>query len=323
MWSFKSWKTLLIFSVIIPMSLFTGLRLSGVLHEPLIISETISLDTVKWQMERPCAILNLNENIAAHYSTDISTHHRIYISNYIYDDDAYGSSGTLSMAPNITVQISKGFITNLRIVFKESYENSLIDFTDFQYKVKVTNLAIINWTDVKAESFIDLAGVNYPKNVSFYTPIYWLLYSPFNQTHQLEITSEITYYNGSVFKKVIQPFQLKIAPDYNDNFSSATAIHLGKYDKLWIGQEDLIDYYKIQLTQGQNVHIEVNDTSYPLLAANFRVYIYDPEKNIVKQSETSKFFETMDFMANSTGYWYIEVRIIGGGGLYLLAVSVQ
>jgi len=334
MWTVRSWKLGLLLSIIIPVGLLMAFRLTGILREPLTISseisETITLDPVHWHFERPCGYLNLNESVEARYTDEVSTYQKINIGGFTYKDSYYGGSDSLFLTPNITAQVEKGFITDLHVGFNDSYERSQIDFHEIEYKVKLSNLALTNYSDVdwfhpypRSDFFINLAGVNFPKNISFYTPVDWALYSPYNQTHQLEITSEITYYNDSVLKKIIQPFMLEIGPDNNDNFETARIIQPGMSDKLWIGQDDRSDWYKIQLIQGQKVHIDVNNTHYfPILAALMSVHIYDPQEKVVTQSDASGFFETVDFVANATGYWYIEVRIVGGGGMYLLAVSV-
>jgi len=224
---------------------------------------------------------------------------------------------------------SNWFVNNINLTFREDYENSEVRFFEVQtwpkFYAHVENLSIVNYTHHLRlgglKAFMSLEGINRPKSVHFDGIVHWILRSPQNKTHSMEIATELVYHNGTAYKKVVQPFQLKIGPDDNDSFETAKEIHEGYYPKLYIGPEDgdKKDYYKIYAAQGQRIKITANATS--ITAPFFVLYLYDPEQNFVFASEREDHVQTIDFVVNSTGFWFIEIRIYASHGFYSIGVN--
>jgi hypothetical protein len=179
------------------------------------------------------------------------------------------------------------------------------------------------------DSFIVLEGTGHPETVSFRVPVYWILSSPGNQTHQLGVVSEIVYFNGSVFKKVVQPFQFRLIGDNNNSFDTADEIHEGFHPRFSLGPSggDPRDYYRINLTQGERLRVTVDARTWTWPrslnpAPYFTVHIYDPARNPgVAEEGRSDVFKSIDFVADSSGFWFIEVRLDGSLGFYSLGVN--
>jgi hypothetical protein len=318
----------LILSLVIPISLIVSFRAANVTHEPLAIAETLTLGTVSREFERPGLVISyVNETVETHYSGDIAVNQSIELCAFSNEDFDYGGSACLEMRFNVTAQVNGGFIEALNLTLEDGYESARID--ESRYIMDMSGLLVSHSSaDFERKVFVQLSGVDCPKNVSFCLPFSWVLYSPYTQAHQLDVTSEITYYNGTVYKKVIQPFQLKLTPNNNLNIDTATEINPGTYTQIWVGGEDSTGFYKIHLDQGQTANVQVNCT--PDLDQGmrpfFRVYVYDPQGNVVVSGDSqdlSATFKEVQFQATSVGYWYIEVRAAPGtGGFYSLTVGV-
>lgn len=352
-------KVLTLLSIVVPVGLLTTLRLTGILQGPITISETITLEAVKREIERPYATIDIEEKDQSLYDGDIAINQRIDVASYDQHNWDYGGSSAVVLPVNVTASITLGYIENVRLTFYDSYLNARINFFEEHQLLKLQNLSIVNLKDWASEAFIILNGVNRPGRVSLWAPVHWVFRSQNNQTHKLDVLSEVVYFNGTVHKNVVQPFEFKIAPDNNDSFETAQEIHDGHYPKLFIGPPDIgdvKDYYKIYATQGQRIGVYVNglawsmpifngtsylspifnvtdwswswlilgetwDPSWPANPLpNFSLYLYDPERNLVAAKEEN-YIQDIDFVANSTGFWFIEVRIFENFGFYSLGVN--
>jgi hypothetical protein len=324
----KNWKTVLVLSLIVTIGLIISLRAANVTHGPLAISETLTLDTASREFQRPGLFISyVNETVESHYSGDIAVDQSITLCAFVDPDYDYGGSASLEARFNVTAQVNGGFIEALNLTLEGGYESARID--ESRYIMDMSGLLVSSSSaDFERKVFVQLSGVHCPKNVSFCLPFSWVLYSPYTQAQQLDVTSEITYYNGTVYKKVIQPFQLKLTPNNNRNIETATEINPGTYTQQCVGGEDSTNFYKIHLNQGQTANVQVNCT--PDLDQGmrplFRVYVYDPQGNVVISGDSQDLSATpkeVQFQATSVGYWYIEVRAAPGtGGFYSLTVDV-
>jgi hypothetical protein len=333
-------RTAIVFlSVIIPMSLFLSLRMTGVSPGPPTVSLTTKLNLASWTTERPdgdCAIL---ENVTASYKSDITLTPSIFVVGYEPSVLA-ADQGAVLFFVNVTGTLSLGFVYSVNITLSENYNNSAVWFwgvadwpagyasqvknlSIFSFASHVKNLSIFSYAHLLQGSglkaFITLASTGEPKNVYFDGAIYWFLDSPYSQTHSMEVDMDVIYYNGTTYKKVIQPFLLKIGPDNNNDFQHATEIHQGNNTGLYLGFADTVDYYKIQLEQGQTNKIRVYPTSNcePII----NVFVYNPEEKLVAENAMFDYSKTLEFVSDETGYWYIEIQNTYNFGFYTLEVS--
>lgn len=336
----QRWKPLTLLSIIVPVSLLVSLRLTGILsgpEQPITIAETITLETVKWESERSYGHIDIRENVRGLYEKEIKLSQEISIEHYIAKGWGWEGLDYFTLVINLTADLQAGFVNNVNITFREDYENSMIEFFEVQawpeFYSRAENLSIVDYEHFLwkkgLKAFMELVGENRPKSVHFDGIVHWVLSSSKNETHSMEIALELVYYNGTTYKKVVQPFQLKIAPDNNDGFETAQEIREGYYPRLYIGPSDvgdIRDYYKIYVAEGQRIKVYVNGTawSWPIStnpSPYFGLYLYDPERNLVFASERENYFQSIDFVANTTGFWFFEVRIHGSYGFYSLGVS--
>lgn len=202
----------LILSVVLPISLFISFRLTGILQET--ITETITLETIRWEFKRPNQSVILNETLKSPYSNgEISTIMTVRIWKYDVDGLFLDDLVTITVSTNLTTIMPKSFVENVYIVLQTDYQSPVgWIHTDFRFE----NLSLIDveewgWRGTKA--YVNLKGMNHPKGAYFSGLPLYRLKTPNNQTHQLEVIFELTYYNGTAYKEVIQPFQLKFLGD--------------------------------------------------------------------------------------------------------------
>jgi hypothetical protein len=330
---FRSRSVVVLLSIMVPLSLFVSFRLTGVLHGPVAITETVTLNPAKWQIERPDGTgVGINEIVTANYENDVTFEPQIWVTKYWNYDPAVGSDFVEFMV-NVSATVRTGFVYSANVTFWEDHDNSYL-YLFPMVSSGVQNLSVASYEYLLRSSglkaFITLAAVNEPKIVYFADWVHWFFFSPYNYTHSMEVDVDLVYYNGSVFNRVVQPFFLKIGPDNNNDFQDATEITLGNYTRMYIGFNDAVDYYKIQLDQGQRVSVYAYGT--PKLTVNdseavFNLYVYDPEQKLFAEAigpGPSGWYHTqeLEFTSNSTGFWYIKIQDIPHSyGFYAMEVS--
>ncbi|MEM1590076.1 MAG: PPC domain-containing protein [Candidatus Bathyarchaeia archaeon] len=325
----KDLKIALLLSVILPLGLLATFRLGGILKEPLTISENKTLKAVSWSMERPIADINIKDSLIHIYNEDILVNSTIFIDDYDVNS-VYGGSDCITTQVNITASISEGFISLINITFWEKYESSQVDFfaSDAWPKcfVHIGNLSIIRHDDFLRgnglKAFVELEGANFPNSVSFGCFANWILRSPKNYTNQLKVRFELIYFNGTAYKKVVQPFMLLVGPDNNNSFETASEISVGKeYSRLYIGPNDVDDYYKVYLNEGQTLSIHLLKWLSPPVA-KCDLVLYNPNGKLATYS-VHNYTHTITYPINSSGYWFIRVHWLEGFGFYTLSLETN
>ncbi len=212
-----------ILSLVVPIGLLTALKSTGVLHGPVVVSETRTLETMDWSFERPTSLqpLDLWYKIEKTDSTDISMNFTIFIGNYIPKSE-YGGSSLVNMNSSLSASLSRGYIENVNITFSDEYLDSFVRIPQVELGGASQTLAV--WNNLTAtgysdflsgmgkteKAFMNLKGTNQPMSIYLRISPEWALRSPSSQTQQFSVNIEVTYFNGILHKKVIQPFSLRL-----------------------------------------------------------------------------------------------------------------
>lgn len=213
----KTWKTALLLSIMVPVSLLTSFKLTGLIAEPQTIAETTTLPPVYWEFPRINGTIGVYINDvlqATHVDDELSATLLLKIGKY--SPQFYGFNEALSMCTNVTLSVtnSKAFIESVRITFYEDFESSAVEWNEPLFEC--SNLHILDKKEgwkLPEKAFINLSSINRSGNASFFGVLLWDLFSPHDYANLMKVTFEITYYNGTVFKKLVQPFQLCLRPD--------------------------------------------------------------------------------------------------------------
>lgn len=322
--NFKNWKASLLLSIIIPMSLLATFRITGVLQGPIMVSEVETLETIVWKTEKPHYGIRMRwmNGLTSVHDGEIKLFQEVVMADY--EDLSFYGSDLFHVGVNMTASTSNGYIHSicLDIADKEHVEARIMFWSQSYFTLQ--NLSIVSSKGLAREvqtAFMDLAGINHSTQVSLVIPFYWILYGPFNQTDILKVHSEVTYYNGSAYNKIVQPFEIIVEPDNNNSFQTATEVNEGNYTRLYLGFSDSVDYYKIFMNQSDRVKLNIEtvpDEPKPY----FAVYICDFEnKKTILQTEQDSSSKIVEFTANSTGYLYIKLCSDIQHGFYSMEIS--
>lgn len=200
--------SLALLSIVVPMSLLATFRLTGILKGPIKISETTTLEALKWEFERSSQTVTIEDMLRSSYSSnELSAALHLEVVDYLQHTGAIDyDSVRIVVSINSTTK-PKVSMESVHVIIGEDSRDSRVnwDSSDFYFK----NLSLIERTDY-AEAIVRLAGINHPSHIYFSATAFWKLPSLNIRTHQIEALYELTYYNGTAYKKIIQPFELRI-----------------------------------------------------------------------------------------------------------------
>jgi hypothetical protein len=330
----RKWMGIALLSVVVPVGMLVAFKFSDMFRGPNELS-TIEYPVLNLDFERPCGMIDLNKSL--HRTTligdEASVTSDFSIGHYSTNLD------TLDLGINISASVSDGFVKNLHMIFEEDCNcseivwadlNSLYDkppFTSYVIEnLRYENHVHLTWgAGVKARLW--LSGVNQPKAIRFTGFADWMFQHVENETHILHFRSELVYYNGTHYVKVVLPIETTIWPDAGDSFETAREITTGDQNGyLWV-VEDPEDWYKIEVKNGQAIPLNATPAPQPGPWQDLEVYLYNPNKELVAsaaESEIDYTPETLNYAADISGYWYIQIVKVraGGGGLYRLSVNL-
>jgi hypothetical protein len=187
--------------------LFTGLKLSGIPRTAKL--ETVTLAPVAWLFNLPTGLMDIYQTLNTTY-TDSSgrVSFRLGSSQYV---PAGLELATVYLWVNFTaIPLNRGFsVRSALVYFGNDSQPSLIDFTDYTFLDTFENLTL------KAASWGEEAGVLFSGNRSgvgcqFSALTGWCLPTTSNVTYERQMDFEVTYFNGTDYKTVVQPFNLTV-----------------------------------------------------------------------------------------------------------------
>lgn len=332
----KNWKVAFLISIIIPVGLLVTFKLTGILQGPITISETKTLQPVKWKFDRLGVSCKMKDEVnASHLEHDFSMNQSVFIDHYFEASSDYGGRDSVSMLVSIRAEVFDGHIESVYMVFRENYTKSKVYFFGMvrdphQFTHKFENLSLVNFAhmgrgyeDYYMKGFLELAGVDDPRGIYIRQPVHWILPSSYNQTHQMEITFQVTYFNGTTYNRIDQPFQLTIEPDNNDSFEDAEEIGFGTRKGYVDGDFDEVDYYKIWLEQGQAVKVALaHRPKEEPDGLGIEMNVYNPNRQLITSIGYPQFgIGEIVVQVDCTGSWYIQTIFRVGQHIYLLTVS--
>ena len=213
--TFPKWASLALLSVIVPVSLLVTFRLTGVLPEPR-TPETITVETVSWNMSRPADIVTIDEWVKNSYTENLaSIDLSIHVQEYYEDDPDFPAWGDDYVKLRVVgdINISDGYVHSLVIRFPKTDSHTTLYIERHPEAIRLDNLKLErirgSATD-KKEAYLETTSLNQPKNCSLKILSYWVLQDRNNLNHWITVTFEATYYNGTTWKKIEIPIQLGV-----------------------------------------------------------------------------------------------------------------
>jgi hypothetical protein len=212
----RSVKVLFVLSIVVPISLLATFRLTGVLPEPLAIAETVTAETVQWNMTKPTTYAILLEKIENLYVDEaISINFTLIVGSYHENEPDFPSyrNDYIKFGIITTANASHGFIYSVNIQFSRTDVNAILYLINDPNWIQLQNLRIEKavWTGTsEREAYIAAMGVNQPENCRLDKWSFWVLLDPNNTNHSLKATAELVYFNGVAYRKVVVPIQIEV-----------------------------------------------------------------------------------------------------------------
>lgn len=210
--NFKTWKTALLLSIILPLSLLTSFKLTNLITEPSTIIETKTLEIIEWNFTRPSEQFLVFDKLlqATIQGNDASGNFNLMIFDYVGNVSIMPAEVRMMIEINFTTVNSGAFIYSVSITFHENETLPNVWLPEMDLKFQNLSLEVLNYRrgdDFKAH--LRAVGVNHPASIFLSALAHWKL-RPINQPHQMEIVYEVVYYNGTAYKKIVQPYHLKL-----------------------------------------------------------------------------------------------------------------
>ncbi len=199
-------KALFFLSIVLPIGCLAGLKTAGIIQPSFIA--TTNLEPINWTYNGEYASLDItiNESLISNYSRKgASIYQNLTIWQYL--SGPIGQFIGIRLETYFAATTARGFIQKIKVSFSD-YEPSRLNIDD---PLVVQNLTVAEIRfPPAANPYYYIVGNDQSSEahlVMRYT--FWYLYNPESQENHLTITSETTYYNGTVYNELTQPFMLR------------------------------------------------------------------------------------------------------------------
>jgi hypothetical protein len=208
-------KAFFILSILAPLGILISLRLTGILKEPP-TPETITVETVSWNMGRPSDFRHIDELVNNSYTDDVTSLNLvIYVVSYYENDQTWAGFDVLLSMVLVNISVSEGFVELLFVNFTELDKHAALDIHEDMDNIEVVNFEvakIVDWNWVFGRNaYIETTSINRPKNAYLKFPLGWMFKDPNNTNHKLTITLEATLFNGITYQKIKVPIQMEVS----------------------------------------------------------------------------------------------------------------
>lgn len=204
MWKQRTWKTALLLSIVLPLSLLVAFEVSS---NRAVTVEVEELTPVSWEFVRPTT----NDTVTIDQSLNVTfagEHCSIQFTVVIGVYSEHFGCYAVSVCPKTEASNENDTaVKEIEISFQNDTQLSFVNWLPqiFDYE----NLTLIQYAD-GSTAHIRFAGTNLANTVSLSTPATWYLLSPKNQTHVREIDFTVVYSEGLTQRKITQPLLLKL-----------------------------------------------------------------------------------------------------------------
>lgn len=208
------WLSISILAVIIPVSLLTAFKITGIIPEPPTIAETITVDAVEWNMTRPKNYTCVDKIVENYYDDGLSRIKMyVHVTDYTENSEVFGDCIWFNV--NVTAQAQEGFIHSMFIRLPKMGPNAVLYIHLLGPWPKIHNLktkSIITEGTENHEAYICATRLDQPKSSSIEIIISWhfLDIKGNNLDHWTTPILETIYFNGTVYRKVIIPIKIGV-----------------------------------------------------------------------------------------------------------------
>lgn len=209
----KKKASVALLSILIPISLLTTSRLTGIMYEPL-APETVQVDTVNWAAFRPSqddeTVFHITRNVYQDVSALIELN--VTLCKYVENDQYWpfeGNDGFI-LVLTATADLSNGFVHSVVIRFCNSDSDAILAVHKDPDAMRLLNIDLKDIVDLKPTSSVTALGVNQPSSFMLELFPLWVFYDQNNVSHQMTVTLETIYFNGANYLEIVMPIQLEV-----------------------------------------------------------------------------------------------------------------
>jgi hypothetical protein len=203
--------SLTLLSIMLPISLLATFRITGIIPEPP-TPITITLETVNWKIERPSSDVRFNKDVRNVYldnNVSVSVIFTEYLDNYDWNGLDF-----------LTLMVHfKGSFSSVLAKFQPIDTESALDIDEEILQnpprhpkavVNMTLLGIKGVGTVDTEAYVKAKANGSPSSLTILA--LWVFYDVIenNKDHTLKMTFEVTYFNGTAYRKIIAPATLEV-----------------------------------------------------------------------------------------------------------------
>jgi len=217
----QRWKLLTLTSIIIAVSLLVSFRLAGVFKETETKVEEITLEPETLTLLQPSETLeNINKSARNKWTQEgVSITLDIDILSYRKGAALapfYGHDG-LTFKTYVSAVSREGYFSSILISF-HPFDNSSIVFLDTNpWSLEVLNgsiLGMIYFGTNETDAYIETNVLD--SSCSIRDQLFWVLLDEHNESHELQITSEVMHVNETATKKITIPIVLKMTLSWGE-----------------------------------------------------------------------------------------------------------
>lgn len=209
----RKWLSLAALAIIIPISVLTTFKLSGIIPEPPTIAKTIETETITWNMTRPSNYTIINKWIKNGYNDQIAlTSLNVHIASYFENDPAFDTD-CLWFTINFSTKTVEGFVHSMSIELLPTDSDSYLLVHLLEPWPKLYNLEMKNiLTEGRAnqQACVYTAGFMQSKECSCEIIVSWHFVDENNTNHQVNAAIKSVYYNSTDYNEVVMPLQLQV-----------------------------------------------------------------------------------------------------------------
>ena len=206
----NKWLSLSLLAIILPISILTTLKFSGLLVQPQ--PETITLKSANWTIERPSYHTTIgqkfkNEHLTDEIVAEISIHVQQYWEKGL--TPPFGGRDGFSFEIGVNTTICQGSGVSLAIKCHITNGNSTVYISNqFLYSHNVSIFEIKQIGSNDSEACLKALILKSPNFIK--AQCHWAFNDDDLQNHTLSVSLEVLYFNGVLYRKIVLPLNLSV-----------------------------------------------------------------------------------------------------------------
>ena len=323
------WKAILVVTVVFSMILFAGFKLSDLASRPSISVVLVNQNLVAWESERPTYIFDFEQKINSTFFDGGWINASVLAGTFFSDEQFF------NLDLNLTADLNEGFVQNVTVTIESNSSASWVelDITDPASPTSSVNwegpLSLTRYSQGPSaegnveKAFVEFMGESNSHQVSISVWPNWWFEGAFSETEQMNVSFATSYFNGTDYKEVVQPFSLTLVSDNEHTFDTAKEVATNQTVIGFIGGDDNADFFKVYLDQGETF----NATDFRgscLLAIMLNLYSSADDNPLISSpiyEGISLSPQSIAYSISSTGWYYVEVEWWAGDGPYTMTLT--